>query len=371
MTHNWKTKNKGEWSEAYAFVKLLGDGKVNLGDEELNKLEDSFVILNVQPVANENNYAICHNENIVKIIKNDEVVKSVPCVEFEKVANISIEQIIHGNSTFPIPELEKFLLFIDNINFKSPSRSKKDLNIKLYDSYLKIPNNCSFSIKSNFKSKSTILNAGKTTNFVYQISGVDEDKFKIFNSITKKTHKKIWVKTRFNFLNRLCEKKICEINFCKAFNENFDSNLKLIDTQLPEIVASILLDYYSNPEHISSIKELTERLVDRNPLNLSENIKELGYKSKIIDLIKAAAFGMRPSEPWNNKYEVTGGFLVVTMEGDVLCLHIFYSEDSLDEYLYNNTKLDTPSTSRHEFGELRLINNDLYSFKLNLQIRFK
>lgn len=38
-------------------------------------------------------------------------------------------------------------------------------------------------------------------------------------------------------------------------------------------------------------------------------------------------------------------------------------------YLFNNTKFDTPSTTRHEFGEVYKV-KDSYLIKLNLQIRF-
>ena len=40
--------NKGKWSEAYAFVKLIGDGKVYGSDENLNKnSEKTYPILKV------------------------------------------------------------------------------------------------------------------------------------------------------------------------------------------------------------------------------------------------------------------------------------------------------------------------------------
>ena len=36
------TGNKGEWSELYAFVKLLSTGKLYAADEELNILTDTY-----------------------------------------------------------------------------------------------------------------------------------------------------------------------------------------------------------------------------------------------------------------------------------------------------------------------------------------
>ena len=36
------TGNKGEWSEIYTLLKLLGEGKVYAGDQHMNKLHDLF-----------------------------------------------------------------------------------------------------------------------------------------------------------------------------------------------------------------------------------------------------------------------------------------------------------------------------------------
>ena len=34
--------NKGEWSEIYTLLKLLGEGKVYAGDQNLDKIQDLF-----------------------------------------------------------------------------------------------------------------------------------------------------------------------------------------------------------------------------------------------------------------------------------------------------------------------------------------
>ena len=60
---------------------------------------------------------------------------------------------------------------------------------------------------------------------------------------------------------------------------------------------------------------------------------------------------MTPSKVWNGIYDATGGYLVVKENGDVLCYHI-YNRNQFEDYLFQNTKLDTASTSRYEFGEV-------------------
>ena len=68
-------------------------------------------------------------------------------------------------------------------------------------------------------------------------------------------------------------------------------------------------------------------------------------------------------------YDATGGYLVVKENGEILCYHI-YNRNQFEEYLFVNTKLETASSTRHEFGKVYQQNGEFY-FKLNLQIRFK
>ena len=78
---------------------------------------------------------------------------------------------------------------------------------------------------------------------------------------------------------------------------------------------------------------------------------------------------MMPAKVWNGLYDATGGCLVVKDNGEILSYHI-YNKNKFENYLYHNTKLDTASSSRHNFGKIYKENGEYY-IKLNLQIRFK
>jgi len=75
-----------------------------------------------------------------------------------------------------------------------------------------------------------------------------------------------------------------------------------------------------------------------------------------------------PSKVWSGVLDATGGYLIVKSDGEVLCYHI-YNRNEFEDYLFYNTKLETASSTRHDFGTIYKQNNQLY-FKLNLQIRF-
>ena len=114
--------------------------------------------------------------------------------------------------------------------------------------------------------------------------------------------------------------------------------------------------------------DLVNKTADKNPLNFDIENEHKFYEYKIKRFLTDVALGMMPSKVWTGQYDATGGYLIVKENGDVLCYHI-YNRNEFEDYLLNNTKLDTASSSRHGFGEIYEANGDLY-FNLNLQIRF-
>lgn len=360
--------NKGEWSEAYAFVKLLGDGKVYAADRDLNKNEDEYYpILKMIRDEIERHYVRSHQEQIVNITDlSGNIIKSLSSIEFIRVADKVLDDIKNGNGrSFAVPELESFLKGLGNISFKASSNEKSDFTMEIYDDRIEQSKIHKFSVKSYLGADPTLLNASRATNFIYNISKITENEVKDLNNITGR--KKL--KDRFGKIAEKIDDKSYVVILEKLESEILESNLRLIDSNLKNIVAELLMKFYSTEKN-ANIKNLTEQVIEKNPLNIPEEDKKLFYKTKVIELIKAATLGMMPDTKWDKNYDVTGGILSVKKNGDVLCYHMFYSKDALDEYLYENTYLETPSTSRHKFGEI--YNEDgKYYFKLNLQIRIK
>ena len=79
---------------------------------------------------------------------------------------------------------------------------------------------------------------------------------------------------------------------------------------------------------------------------------------------------MKPATPWDGLDNATGGYIIVKEDGEVLCYHV-YNRNDFEDYLFKNTKLDTPSTTRNGFSEIYKGVDGKYYVKLNLQIRFK
>ena len=79
---------------------------------------------------------------------------------------------------------------------------------------------------------------------------------------------------------------------------------------------------------------------------------------------------MKPASVWDGTEDANGGYIIVKEDGEVLCYHI-YNRNDFENYLFNNTVLDTPSTTRYEFANIMIDEKGQYFVKLNLQIRFK
>ncbi len=210
------------------------------------------------------------------------------------------------------------------------------------------------------KNDKLLIKAGKTTNFIYKIEGVHftEDEVNSINEIESKSK----IKDRMERIQKGSGRFV----FMGNESSIFGNNLTLIDSALPKILAEIVLQYYTS--NLSTMIDLVNEMTNLNPVNFNLESNHPFYSYKIKRFLTDIALGMMPSKVWTGELDATGGYLVVKEDGEVLCYHI-YNRNEFEDYLINNTKLETASSSRHDFGTVFSANNQLY-FKLNLQIRF-
>lgn len=355
------TGNKGEWSEIYALFKILGDKQLFLGDKDIEQLEGLvYPIIKVLRSENNGDFEYSIQDEIILISGNEQVLK-IPIDEFKTKALFLLKAIKENRErTFSVPKIEEFMQSINCISLKASSSAKTDITIVVHDQRTNQEPTLGFSIKSQLGSPSTLLNAGKTTNFIFRINGItlNENEIKQINSIA----------TRSKIMDRMAEvqNKNGKFEFIKTERQIFSNNLVLIDSLLPQILSQIVFDFYST--EFSHLTDLVNKTVEKNPLQFDIENEHKFYEYKIKRFLTDVALGMMPSQVWTGKYDATGGYLIVKENGDVLCYHI-YNRNEFEDYLLNNTKLDTASSSRHGFGEIYKENGELY-FNLNLQIRF-
>jgi DNA (cytosine-5)-methyltransferase 1 len=336
------TLNKGEWSEFYAFMRLLLDRHLFFGDREGKPLEDYVVVFKIK-----------HNQTDIEYIKNNGEIEIRNLLD-RKIQTLKIKEILESvnvaeiyqsikkakGSSFSIAQIQKYFDLLQIKSFKGSSYSKGDLNISFNHNEIQYPSQ-NIDIKSSIGSSPTLLNASSATNFIFEVKNFNSD-IDLINSI----------KTKYKIRDRLV--KIHELGslleFVKCEQDVHTNNLKKVDSLMPEILSNILLKYYTGLG-----AKISELVIDENKI------------CRIKDYLKAVLLGMFFSKQWDGEYTANGSVLV-RKEKDLILYHVI-KDKILKDYLFHNTKLDTPSSTKHRFGTLYKEKNQTL-IKLNLQIKF-
>lgn len=356
------TGNKGEWSEAYVFLRILGDGVIYAADDKLEKLEKVFFPI-IQVLREEGdrkrNYAVNGDISVVDGETGDLLMR-VKKSDFLTAAKKLLERLkkVKGRS-FSCPEIEKFLSSVDAYCITPSKTTKADVKVMVHDLRTAKKPILGFSIKSMLGGNATLFNPGGGTNFIYEITGAGRLDLNAINKITDEPK----IASRINFLYNNGFK----LKFTEVQSENLRNNLVLIDSNLPEIIAYMLLYKYSG-NNSPKLSDLLEILKVKNPLNFPNESKHPFYSYKIKHFLTDAALGMTPNHVWEGEYDATGGIIIVRKDGEIVCYHI-YNQNEFQEYLVKNTRLEQASTTRYNFGDIYEQNGKHY-IKLNLQIRF-
>ncbi len=235
--------NKGEWSEIYAIVSLLLAPELTICDAKLNEITKSLYDLKKIKVKDKTAAGIDYvldNDFSVKVIYDNEVKTAISKEELTKIKNKLLAEIQNTDAhtgAFKIEGVEHILDQLSDGNIlKASSYTKEDLEAVVVDKNLSKLATLKYSIKSSLGNAATILNASKRTNFLYEVNGLtDEDIFEI-NQINTKTK----LIDRLNAIEKLGGK----IKFIEVPDKNFDFNLKMIDSNLPNYLADVLLMSY-------------------------------------------------------------------------------------------------------------------------------
>lgn len=355
------TGNKGEWSEIYTLLRLLGEGKVHAGDANLNKLSLYYPIINIiREESKRYEYKPDINKNIVIIDEDGNEYLRISMNRFMEESSVLLDEIkANTNSAFSIPQTEAFMKQIGCTKLKAPSKDKADIRIIIHDMRTNMKPLLGFSIKSQLGSPSTLLNPGDSTNITYKVIGghmSDQD----INDINA-------IQDHIPRMQAFLDKGY-KLEYYDIEHLTFKNNLLFLDTCMPKFIGDCLL-YSSMPEQNSSTKSLVETVAINNPFNFTGKDIVAFYEHKMKVLLIDSALGMTSAKEWKGKYDANGGYLIVKKDGDIVCYH-FYNRNDVEDYLYNNTRFDRPSRSRYHFGSLYRNTDANVYMKLNLQIRF-
>lgn len=355
--------NKGEWSEVYALFKLLADGIVYAGDDKMKRIDALYYPI-IEALRKETSYDLIFRRGDVSVslsIDGEDAFEEISVDEFITHSKLLLEDIKSHQGAFTLPDTEVFLERLRCTSLKAKSMDKADIRLIIHDPRTKINSLMGYSIKSQLGNPATLLNASQATNWTFRIEGcpLSSRQVEEINSITTKQK----ILDRVSALKELG----ADMVFVRVEHSVFSHNLRMLDGDLPLIIAHLLL--LQTSLRTSSLLELVDALARLNPLCCEEDFARDYYTYKVKHLLVATALGMVPAKPWTGRYDVNGGYLVVKEDGDVLCYH-FYDRNRVEDYLLSNAYLERSSTTRHDYGYIEEKNGD-FLFRLNLQIRLK
>ncbi|MFM2423942.1 MAG: hypothetical protein RLZZ70_331 [Candidatus Parcubacteria bacterium] len=354
-----RTGNKGEWSEFYAFIKILTDGKVFTADKNLKILDDNFhTVLKIirQEALGKKEYDISKNDGKVVITKENADIAIIDLAKIKgSVVNV-FDQIKNSKgTTFEVLSAVSPMSDLHCSQMRAASRKKADLTIVLHDRKSPEFPELGFSIKSMLGSPATLLNSSGATNFLYRIIARDNKPIQSIDDLSPRDTVKMIYNTG------------AHLEYIGMDNAVFRRNLRKVDSIFPNIVSQMLRYFYTG--EANTVNELVEKIASDSVFMDSIDFTKEMLVMNIKSFLSSVALGMMPSKDWDGYTEAHGGYIIVKEDGDVVCYHL-YNRDKFEDYLFHNTKLETPSTKKHKFGRILDENGDQI-VKLNLQIRFK
>lgn len=350
-----KTYNKGEWSELYAICKMLYDQAVDVCDSNLEPIDQKIKILKLlmRSIEGSSEYDVDSKPHgNISIIYNGKVIKNA-FIDKDVIKAILDEIVSGSGSSFSVPSGDGVMDELLLESFKANSYQKADVDTVSIMPQESSPRNVSFSIKSQIGNPPTLLNASQSTNFIYKVTGftgsVDD-----VNSINTRSK----VKDRMSYIFE----HNGEFEFYEVQNEIFEKNLRMTDSMLPEIMGDLLMVFF-----VGNGVRTVRSLIDSRSEFFEEPSKNEVLK-KVKDFLCNITLGMIPTEEWDGS-ELGGGCIFVKNDGNLVCFTL-YDMEAFKNYLVDNTRFDTPSTTKFKFGELYKGENDNLFFKLCLDVRF-
>lgn len=361
------TGNIGEWSEIYTLLKLLGEGKVYAGDQNLEKIKNlvyPIIMIIRQEKEGVYDYLVSNADIVIQKADGTELLR-LSAEKFLHEAEYLLSAMQNkpaGAHSFPIAKTQAFMDQIYCSTLKASSSDKTDIHIVLHDQRTRMNNNLGFSIKSQLGGDSTLLNASGATNFTYKVVGSDfsDEEIEKINAIA----------TRTKIIDRVdaIRRKGADLQFDHVDNSTFRTNLAMLDNGLAPTIAQLLVEQFNTGER--NFVDLIKPLADSNPLGFDMEDKEDMYIYKLKHLLTSAALGMMPAKKWTGRYDANGGYLVVKKDGEILCYH-FYDKNRFEDFLFANAYLERGKTRKHGYASLYRGEDGNVYFKLNLQVRLK
>ena len=370
-------RNKGEWSEVWAVLKTLAEGRIATVRQSDGKIVPSGASVMVGSLRTGRSGQIVEYElrrgqsgRLDELLILDAVSKTIldrfsaqvvqqDFAAFDSELKAAVQNA--SSSTFDLPCARQIF---DKYRFgsgKSPSKLKRDCELVLVAPDGINEDVRGFSIKSYTGGLPTLFNASGAAGFLYRLNGETADRAK--SLIANSPNKGIgWVVARVDGLNNL-HAFSAEV---RADNPAFAKNLSLLDHRMALVIGHLLR--FGKGSNGNAVKTALESLIQADPLGIGSTYARTYYSFRVRHFLRAVALGMTAGTPWNGDEDAEGGMLVVSKRWNLYCL--LAGKREFEQYLLDTTFFDTASTKRLDrYADLIEDLDGNAWFKLYLQIR--
>lgn len=371
-----KTVNKGEGSEFYAFLYILGETKLPLVDKDLKETGRDVNFLKV--LREDAIYEFTSGNRVAVYV--DGATHYFDCSQAQEEAKKVFSLLVNpGSIPTNAPALSSALKLVCAKKLRAKSANKQDLSASVQFPNVPFSQFIGFSVKSYVGKDPTILNAsGDNTRFVYRIlkngqtpSGDELARRKSFYPTTVGNSK---IGTYADFYRNALRDGF-SFNFKENSGGNLSYNLKFIDSKGPELLARILMEQFAAPRTRTPLADLVDEAARKNDIPeiqaLGDNFEDRrnSLRHKIQNILLAFTTGATPAVKWTGAQTASGGLLVVEKSGKVYCLELL-SGNVVGNYLIENAYFEQPSGDRHSKNVLTISPSEV-TIDLQLQIRIQ
>lgn len=280
--------------------------------------------------------------SVDKVVAFDkgEPFKVICCSELTEKAAVLYDAIMRISANKA--SISNMQAYLETLRFSSPKApklpeeaaaaygAKSDIIISTEDPIDRARATEGYSIKSHLGSPSTLFNMSANSGLIFEVAGCDVERMHRVNAVKSE-------------LGLYATIKDCgmRLELVGSKSPAFQDNVSYIDLQMINLISTMLLVRigYLAPASSQATKSIIKRVAEEAPI---PRVRESWYEANMKEFLFDSFAGMTATTPWDGRRRMTGGYIDVGRDGEIL----FYrarSDDVFSEYLYENTYIDLPS----------------------------
>lgn len=347
-----------EANELYTFFTLLAEGSIHYGDAEGMPAAVAPIAM-VRRMEHDGQRFYEVEEKDIHVV-GEGMDERFPREDFGAAAKWILDRMKEGQDEVDLSDLEGFLDAVRIFDLEARTDDTTDLHVALYSKDAPF---VGIRIQSRLCGMRPLLDGGRTANVKYEQTGIRFSAPAVHKiNWTEDEDSVVEVARRIMYIQSMGG----VLKFSDVADKVFRSNVLMIDTNLPRIIASMLMTLHL--DGVTKVDQLVGVLEEKNPLKMKDELvaKHGFYGHKVRQLLLAAVWGMRPAKQYTGRASAVGGYIMVDGKGQMV-LYTRADEQTFSDYLFTHTRLEKALPTDAKYGLLER-ENGAYYLKLNLKI---